>query len=185
MPVIFELTAMQFKPAGRFYNKLFNFYPVICMMRLFFLLLIILVAGCKNSGVSEKQAVADTVYTEAPDTVLVWYTDAEKMLMKRDTAITENRISADAIINGLNEKYPEIKLAYLKLSGDTVYTSVPDAEYLGEQMGDAGAAAWFADAVINLTSVPGINYVSFRMDLHSHAASGVIGRDKYSNWRRE
>ncbi len=153
-------------------------------MRLFFLLLIGLVAGCKDSSIREAKVEADTVYSETPDTVLVWNTDPEKMLMKRDTAISENRISADAVVNGLNEKYPEVKLVYLKQSGDTLYTVVPDTEYLGEQMGDTGAAAWFADAVINLTLVPGINDVSFQMNLHSHASGGVIGRGKYSNWRR-
>ena len=40
-----------------------------------------------------------------------------------------------------------------------------------------GILAWFADAVINITSVQGMNYVSFKMDTHSHASSTVIGRN--------
>jgi hypothetical protein len=52
-------------------------------------------------------------------------------------------------------------------------------------MGSAGAAAWFADATINLTSVPGINYVSFVMDTFSHAGSTTIGRDEYKTWKRQ
>ena len=107
------------------------------------------------------------------------------MIMKRDAAIPDSAINITRIMNGLNDKYPDVHSVFVKQSGDTIFTSVPDAKYLGDQMGDAGASSWFDDATINLTSVSGVNYVSFKMDLHSHAASNVIGRDKYRNWKKE
>ena len=119
------------------------------------------------------------------DTILVWNVNADSMVMKKDVLIPDSAITIQRIINGLNEKYPEVRLVMLKQSMDTLYTSVPNGEYLGNQMGSAGASAWFADATINLTSVPGINYVSFAMDTFSHAGSTTIGRKEYKNWKKQ
>jgi len=140
-----------------------------------------LFAGCR----SKDEVTPSTVEYAFPDTLLVWDTNTDSMIMKRDITIPDSAITISRMINGLNEKYPEVRLVFLRQSHDTVFTSVPDAEFLGEQMGDAGAAAWYADVVINLTSVSGVNYVSFSMETQSHAASGIIGREKYSNWKRQ
>jgi hypothetical protein len=118
------------------------------------------------------------------DTVLAWETNADSMIMKRDSTVPDTAITMTRIINGLNGKYPEVHVDFLRQSNDTAYTKVPDADFLGNQMGSAGAMAWFADAVINITSVPGINYVSFEMEMQNHAASAVIGREKYNDWKK-
>ena len=118
------------------------------------------------------------------DTVLAWDINVDSMIMKRDSTVPDTAITITRIINGLNGKYPEVHIDFLRQSNDTAYTRVPDADYLGNQMGSAGAMAWFADAVINITSVPGINYVSFEMDMQSHAASAIIGREKYNDWKK-
>lgn len=141
----------------------------------------VLLFGCKSSN----EAGPETIEYVVPDTILAWDINADSMIMKRDTAIPDSAITINRIMNGLNDKYPDVHIVIVKQSADTIYTSVPDAGYLGDQMGDAGAAAWFADAVINLTSVPGINYVSFDMDLHSHAGGGVISRNKYKDWKKK
>lgn len=127
----------------------------------------------------------DDVPLAISDTILVWNVNADSMIMKKDPLIPDTAITIQRIINGLNEKYPEVQLVFLKQSKDTLYTEVPNGEYLGNQMGSAGASAWFADAAINLTSVPGINYVSFAMDTFSHAGSTTIGREEYKTWKRQ
>lgn len=155
-------------------------------MRYFFILLLLYAyAGCKNSSDKVKESVTDTILYDVPDSVLIWNTDAESKTMKKYGVVPDSLITINGIINGLNEKYPQVKIVFLKQSGDTIYTEVPDATFLGEQMGDAGSSAWFADVVINLTGVPGVNYVSFNMDTHSHAGSGIISREAYKNWKRE
>ena len=149
-------------------------------MRVIIVLLSILVLiAC---GSEDKNI--DDVPLAVSDTILVWNVDADSMIMKKDVLVPDSAITIHRIINGLNEKYPEVQLVFLKQSKDTIYTKVPNGEYLGNQMGSAGASAWFADAAINLTSVPGINYVSFAMDTFSHAGSTVIGRDEYKNWKK-
>ena len=136
-----------------------------------------------SCGDGDKE-ITETEYAVS-DTILAWDTNADSMIMKRDTTVPDSAITIKRIINGLNDKYPEVHIEIIKQSGDTIYIEVPDGEYLGNQMGSAGSSAWFADAVINLTSVPGINYVSFKMDIYSHASGGVISRDEYKGWKTE
>ena len=144
------------------------------------ILLIFLFFSCGNND----KEISETEYAVS-DTLLAWDTNADSMIMKRDATVPDGAITIKRIINGLNEKYPEIQIDVIKQSGDTIYVELPDAEYLGNQMGSAGSSAWFADAVINLTSVPGINYVSFKMNTYSHASGGVISQEEYKGWKRE
>lgn len=155
-------------------------------MRYFFFLLILLFClSCNNASEKENDTSPNPVEYAIPENILVWNVDTEAMVMKRDSSIHDSIITINRVINGLNEKYPQVKLRLLKQGGDTIFIEVPDASYLGEQMGSAGSAAWFDDVVINLTSAPGINHVSFRMDIHSHAQSAIISRKKYENWQRQ
>jgi hypothetical protein len=143
----------------------------------FLILSILFFCGCASH---DEQVVA--VW---PDALLAWDINADSLVMKRDITIPDSAITIRRVINGLNEKYPEVKLVLLRQGHDTVYTRVPDSDFLGEQMGSAGAAAWYADAVINLASVPGIHYVSFSMQTQSHAASSVISLENYRQWKRQ
>lgn len=127
----------------------------------------------------------DDVPLAIGDSILVWQTNPDSMLMKKDALIPDTAVTITRVINGLNQKYPEVPLVFVKESSDTLYTRIPNGEYLGNQMGSAGAAAWFADATINLTSVPGINYVSYSMDTFSHAGSTIIGKENYKNWKKQ
>lgn len=149
-----------------------RYIPVIFSI----LVLIACSSGDKNTG---------DVPLAISDTILAWNVNADSMVMKKDTLVPDSAITIQRIINGLNEKYREVQLVFLKQSEDTLYASVPNGEFLGNQMGSAGASAWFADATINLTTVPGINYVSFAMDTFSHAGSTVIGREEYKNWKKQ
>ena len=142
--------------------------------------LVLILVACSNGD----RSLADPE-TIVGDSVLAWSTNADSMIMVRDKTIPDSAVTISRVINGLNGTYPEVHSDFLNQSGDTAFVAVPNADYLGEQMGSAGAIAWYADAVINLTSVSGINYVSFRMDEHSHAGSVVIGRSTYSNWQQQ
>jgi hypothetical protein len=154
-------------------------------MRILIFILFFALMGCGDSNNDNTTTEPETIIYDYPDTLLAFEVDADSMFMKRQTIFPDSSITISRIINGLNDKYPNVRIVFLKQSGDTVYTEVPNADYLGEQMGNAGSSAWFADATINLTSVPGVNYVSYKMDLHSHAASNVIGRDAYRDWKKE
>lgn len=143
-------------------------------------LIIIIIGSCRSK---DKQAEDDNISYGIPDTILAWKIYADSMILTRDQAIPDSIVTIRRIINGLNLKYPAVQIEFVKQSADTAFVAVPDAEYLGEQIGNAGSVEWFADAVFNLTSVPGVNYVSFQMALHSHASSGVISRANYKKWK--
>ncbi len=143
--------------------------------------ILIIIGSCRSK---EKQVDIETDLWATPHTILAWKINADSMIMTRDINIPDSIVTIQRIINGLNVKYPSVHIVFIKQSGDTAFIAVPDAAYLGEQMGDAGAGEWYADAVINLTSVPGINFVSFEMALHNHASSGVINRNQYQKWRK-
>ena len=146
-----------------------------------FVVVLLIVTACGSSDEKPAPAIIQTVF---PDSLLAWNTNSDSMSMMRDHSIPDSVITIRRIINGLNQSYPDVRVNFLKQTADTVFVEVPDATHLGEEMGDAGASAWYADAVINLTSVNGINFVSFKMDEHSHAGSTIIGRDTYKNWKR-
>jgi hypothetical protein len=148
-----------------------------------FSIMVLLAMGLAGCSDGEKK-INEPEYIIG-DSILAWEVNSDSMIMTRDSTIPDSAITITRIINGLNQKYPEVRINFLKQNNDTVYTEVPDAEYLGEQMGSAGATNWFADAVVNLTSIAGINYVSFKMDTHSHASAAVIDRTKYSDWKKE
>lgn len=147
-----------------------------------FVFIMLIIGSCKSK---DKQVDKESDLLATPDTILTWKINADSMIMKRDINIPDSIVTSQRIINGLNVKYPAVQIVFIKQGGDTVFIAVPDAAYLGNQMGSAGAGEWYADAVINLTSAPGINFVFFQMELHSHASSGVIGRNEYNKWRRQ
>ena len=165
-------------------KSIVKFFYLASMRYLPVLLLDLMLICCR----SEEKKINENI-DDAPlafsDTLLIWDINADSMIMTRDASVPDSATTINRIINGLNAKYPEVQVELLKQSRDTVYTRVPNGEYLGNQMGSAGAAAWFADAVINLTSVRGVNYVSFSMDTFSHAGSTVISRENYAAWRKQ
>jgi|GEM_PF-2153378 len=147
-------------------------------MRIIAVLSLTFILTCCGNDVDDSEIVFS-------DTVLVWDINPDSMTMKKYMEVPDSVITVDRVVNGLNGKYPEVRLVFVKQGHDTLYTLIPSAEYLGDQMGSAGSAAWFADAAINLTSVPGVNYVAFALDTFSHAGSTIIGRDQYKNWKKE
>jgi hypothetical protein len=148
-----------------------------------FLIMILLAVGLASCSDGGKNIKGSEYIIE--DSLLVWEANSDSMIMKRDSTIPDSAITITRIINGLNQKYPEVPIVFVKQYGDTIFTKVTDGQYLGNQMGSAGASGWYDDAVINLTSIPGVNYISFDIGMFSHANSAVIGKGAYQNWKQQ
>lgn len=146
------------------------------------LVFLVLITACKCNNGKDKQTAEDTLLV-IPDTLLVYDVNSEAKTMKKYTEVPDSAFTAIRVVNGLNEKYPSVQLQFVKQSNDTVYVSVPNNQHLAEQMGSAGSAAWYADAVINLTSIPGVNYVNIDMQRGSHAAPGTFGENSYKEYK--
>jgi hypothetical protein len=146
------------------------------------IIFLLLITACKCNNGKDKQTAEDTILV-IPDTLLVYDVNAEAKTMKKYTEVPDSAFTTTRVINGLNEKYPSVQLQFIRQSNDTVYVSIPNADYLSQQMGSAGSAAWYADAVINLTAVPGVKYVNIDLKEGSHAAPGVFGEANYKEYR--
>jgi hypothetical protein len=144
--------------------------------------LVLLIASCECNKGKDKPGGQDTTLL-IPDTLLVYDVDNENRTLKRYTEVPDSAFTAVRVVNGLNEKYPNVQLQMLRQSADTLYVAIPASEYLSERMGSAGAGQWYADAVLNLTGVQGINYVNISVKEGSHASPGVFSRKNFEDYK--
>ncbi|MCE3281520.1 MAG: hypothetical protein K0Q66_257 [Chitinophagaceae bacterium] len=146
------------------------------------IVLILFIASCECNKGKDKPGAPDTTLL-IPDTLLVYDVNNESKTLKRYTEVPDSAFTAARVVNGLNEKYPNVQLQLLRQSADTLYVAVPASEYLSERMGSAGASQWYADAVLNLTGVQGVNYVNISLQEGSHASPGVFSRKSYEDYK--
>lgn len=164
--------------------------------KLVYLLLLVAICSCKSK--TDKIADDDTLwYTGMGDTAMIqpddsagvnvelsniWIIDYDARTKKKNPRFTETNLQPDSLIKVLNQTYPEIPMQKIKLSGDTLFTRIPESEYLTERIGSYGASMYVADAVINLTSVPGINFVNIQFKDGSHLSSGTWAKTMFANY---
>lgn len=146
--------------------------------------LAIIIAACNND--KDDVNSSDSAAIVVPDSLLVYQVDAEAKIMKRFTEIPADSITVERVINGLNQKYPEVRMQFIKQSNDTVYVKFADGgEYIGERMGSTGSAAYLSDAALNVTGVNGVNYVNFAVERHSHISTSVLGKKDFEEFKEE
>lgn len=140
------------------------------------LFLVLLIAACKCNNEQEKPTEADSTLV-IPDTLLVYEVDTEAKTMKKFTEVPDSAFTATRVVNGLNEKYANVQIRFIKQSNDTVFITVPNNEFLGERMGSTGANSWFQDVILNLTGVQNVNFVNIDMEERSHAMPGTFKKE--------
>lgn len=143
---------------------------------------LVLVTACKCGNDRNQPTAADSTLV-IPDTLLVYDVDAESKTINPYTEVPDSAFTAERVVNGLNAKYPDVQLQLLRQGGDTVFVAVPQSEHLGERMGSAGAMAWYADAVLNLSAIPGVRYVNIEMEKHSHALPGTFSKEDFPDFK--
>jgi len=82
----------------------------------------------------------------------------------------------------LNNQYENILLEKVSIKNDTILLKINDSEYLTNQIGSSGAAQYISQAVINLTSVPGIKYVLIAFKEGNHASPGLWSRKDFPGY---
>ena len=132
--------------------------------------------ACSNN----KDEKEDTEVTETETEILLWQSTMNdstgRLELSHNRPFTSDTLTPEVIITYLNIQYPRIHLQLDTISNDTLYVSIPDAMFLTQQMGSSGPVIYFADAVYNLTEIPGIRYVSFNFEEGDHAAPSVDSR---------
>src|SRR5690606_30123061 len=102
---------------------------------------------------------------------------------KRNPLYNERLLNADTLIKGLNAKFPEIKMEKIRQSRDTLYTRIPNSQYLTQQFGSSGPEFYISQVVANLTSIPGVNYINLAFEPGDHAQPGVYNKKTVEDFR--
>lgn len=144
----------------------------------------LVLVGCNNSADTD---IAEEDSIEIAPEVYLWSAEMTdgKLAMEKDRPAGLDSLAAEPIIGFLNQTNPNIRLEYLRSSGDTVFARIPDASYLTQQMGSTGPIFYLAAVTYNLTEVPGINYVSLEFEEGDHAAPGVWNRQYFERISKE
>ncbi|MGZ8542169.1 MAG: hypothetical protein ACXWV6_16070 [Chitinophagaceae bacterium] len=153
---------------------------------------ICLFISCNNETAVEKENMKDTILAEDDSALLSpgllpWVPDYDtiknEFYLKQQGKVDPGSLTVTDLIDDLNAEWENIKLVFVKSSNDTLYVSIPDSEYLGQQMGSAGAQAYLASTTYNLTELKGIKYINYNMQSGDHVAPGIYSRKTFENYR--
>ena len=172
------------------------------MKKLFYPLMIctLLVAACNSSDQSDTEPVETDTITETETVVdsadiarsvtnipSLWkvevQTDNTREKLKKPDNDSVSAMAPQALIDALNQSYPEIHLDLKKISHDTMYIAIPESERLTQQLGSTGAYNYMAIAVYNLTELNNVRFVNFQFKEGDHAAPGTYNRNDFKNLR--
>lgn len=157
---------------------------------IWFLVLLLFVA-CTNED-TVVDSPGDTVITAEDDIILPpeplpWISDFDtvknEFFLRQQRQVNPDSLYAENIINDINAAWDGVKLQYVRTSNDTIYVSIPDNAFLGQQMGSAGAQSYMASTTYNLTELKGIRYVNYAMPVGDHVSPGTYSRKSFENYR--
>jgi hypothetical protein len=162
-------------------KKLFPHHKVLnftFMKNSYFLVLILfLFSACRNNKADEEVPVEDSVVTRYS-----WEaTDTGRIVLMKKEGEGPDTLSPGGVVAFLNNNYPDVQLVIVKTSGDTLFLKIPQSTYLTQQMGSSGPTTYIAEAVYNLTEIPGIHYVSFDFEEGDHAQPGTFNRESFKD----
>ena len=153
-----------------------------------------LLFGCGSGNNENIQVVTqDTVYDYADslDTdsilnvkskALLWHvTDSNGLKIRKPNVAGIDTMSAQSVIQLVNNNYDSIHLDLVRISHDTIYIHIPNSEMLTERIGSTGAEMFMASTTFSLTSVQGIHFVNYAFVAGEHAAPGVFDRSDFKN----
>lgn len=151
------------------------------------ILFLALVFSCNNDAAKNKDnetATAPQQWFET-DTLLVWDCTAEDHSRKKIFAPRDSVAVPQAFINGINKTYAEVKLSFDHMSNDTLFVKIPNAEWLTNRAGNAGAEQYLTFAALNLLETKGINHVDFIFESGAHARAATWTDIEFKDWKTD
>jgi hypothetical protein len=161
-------------------------------MKKYFTLIFLLplIFSCHSNDAVKKQVVADTITALVKsdtasinkDTHYFWEADfsgKKGFAMVKSRPMPTDSLTADLLLQSLNETYPDILLSMDKISGDSIFIKIGKSNYLTNQSGSSGAEAYMAEVTYNLTEIKGINFVHFNFKKGNHAQPGTYSRTDF------
>jgi len=115
---------------------------------------------------------------------LLWHVDdANSLKLHKPVVAGIDTMSAQGIIQLINNNYDSIHLEFVKISHDTIYVHIPNSEMLSERIGSTGAEMFMAGTTFSLTELKGIHFVNYDFVEGEHAAPGVYDRSYFKNFQ--
>ena len=155
------------------------------------MILALVFLACNNEDATVPDSPGDTILSEEdivmPPAPLPWIAEYDtvknEFFLKQQRTVSPDSVSAENLITDLNAFWDQVKLQFVKISNDTLYVAIPNSDYLGSQMGSAGATSYMASTTYNLTEIKGINYVNYDMPTGDHVSPGTFSRKSFENFR--
>lgn len=148
-----------------------------------------LMSSCNNEASSNKKQGNDAATQPQQwfetDTLLVWDCTAEDRTRKKIFAPGDSVTVPQAFINGINKTYAEVKLTFDHISNDTLYVSIPKAEWLTDRAGSSGAEQYLSFAALNLLETKGINHVDILFASGAHARAATWTDLDFNDWKTD
>jgi len=133
------------------------------------------ISKMKNESVKAQRHDSATYY-------YTWEVNRQKKTVRRNPNLSTALVNTDSIIKGLNLEYKYVLLEKTGIQHDTLRLIINDSEYLTGEMGADGFEQYIAQAIINLTSVPGIRYVQIDFKKGSYASPGIWSRNNFPGY---
>jgi hypothetical protein len=148
------------------------------------LLLLSFIVFLSCNSADEDEHMEETVTVElAPEDIYAYEVNMDSMTKKRNDSLPARYLHVDSLLKGMNERFEAVRIEKVKQSNDTLYTRIPDAEYLTQRMGSAGPEFYFTSLYFNLTAVPGIRYIKVDLEEGDHAGPTLLGPENFSNYK--
>jgi hypothetical protein len=145
----------------------------------------------KNSKIPDNKDTVELVKFKA-DSITIkndmhYYWEAvpddksNRLIMKRLQPLSDDSLTTAHLISRINSRYDHIKLQFVKISNDTVFVKIRQADFLTQQMGSTGADMYLTEATYNLSELNNIGYVHFDFKNGDHASPGTYSRADFVN----
>lgn len=134
------------------------------------------------TAVSDSPRTGDTIkQAEATNKpVSVWTYDDNNSIAVRTGAAKIDTLTPVQLIEFFNATYIDsLQLEYQRISADTLFVRVLNADYLTQRSGSTGAEAYLQVGTFTLTESPRINYVYFDFEEGDHAVPGTYSRKQW------
>jgi len=163
------------------------------MYRSLLFLLVILIVSCNRCNNASDNRTVNTTDSLSSDSIssdtarlndLPWITAIDPKTGNTHLQHFPGKtadITPQQIIKIANKKYPRIQLQWVKKEGNTAYLRIPDATYLTQSMGSAGAEAYLSEITYSFTEVKDINAINLEFEEGDHASPGIYTRDQFKN----
>ncbi len=156
------------------------------------LLAVFVISSCQNESkdaASEETQrdipaeIAEDVEVPLPSLpyVAVFNDETEQLTAEQNPDFDRSSLSLEVLTQILLDNYPEIGVETDRVSNDTLYVRITDAQHLTQQMGSSGAQMYLLEATYAFTELPDINAVHFDFEEGDHALPGTYTRSSFAD----